>query len=194
MKNSIKALLFLFASCLTLSVCAGTPETVVIDENGNGTWVDTESTSHAFSGTFMADPSGGRANALVYTTTLFTFDVQGDYKIVNPNTLELVGMVRFFNNNTMIFYDNDVGDIPSLADGSGIPDNSLLPTVSLFQTLLGEPGSSTVVSPINGMAGFAGVERQYTFLSVLPVPEPGVLSLLACSAVLLTLRRKRPVA
>jgi hypothetical protein len=74
-----------------------------------------------------------------------------------------------------------------------MPAVSMLPTVSLYQTLLGEPVSETVVTPISGMAGYAGLQRQYTFLSVIPVPEPGALSLLACSVALLALRRKKPV-
>jgi hypothetical protein len=192
MKKSIKALFILFASCLSLCVRADALDNVVIDEYGVGTWVDTGNVLHSFSGTFMADPSGGTANALVYSTP-FTFDVVGDYKLYNPNTSELVGIVRFYGNNTMIFYDNDVGTLPSPADGSGMPAVSMLPMVPLFQTLLGEPVSATVVTPISGMAGYAGLQRQYTFLSVIPVPEPGALSLLACSAALLALRRKRPV-
>ncbi len=192
MKKSIKALFFLFVSCLTLSVRADALDNVVIDEYGVGTWVDTENVLHSFSGTFMADPSGGTANALVYSTP-FTFAVEGDYKLYNPNTSELVGIVRFYGNNTMIFYDSDIGTLPSPADGSGMPAVSMLPTVSLYQTLLGEPVSETVVTPISGMAGYAGLQRQYTFLSVIPVPEPGALSLLACSVALLALRRKKPV-
>jgi hypothetical protein len=185
-------LVFLLIVGASVLVQADALDNVVIDEYGVGTWVDTENVTHSFSGTFMADPSGGTASALVYSTP-FTFDVVGDYKLINPNTSELVGIVRFYGNNTMIFYDNDVGTLPSPADGSGMPAVSMLPVVSLYQTLLGDPVSATVVTPVEGMAGYAGLTRQYTFLSVLPVPEPGALSLLACSAVLLALRRKRPV-
>jgi hypothetical protein len=192
MKNSIKALFLVFVSCLTFSVYADALDNVVIDEYGVGTWVDTVNVLHNFTGTFTADPSGGTANALVYETP-FTFDVQGDYQLYNPNTSELVGIVRFYGNNTMIFYDNDVGTLPSPADGSGMPAVAMLPMVPLYQTMLGDPVSATVITPIEGMAGYAGLTRQYTFLSVLPVPEPGTLSLLACSVALLALRRKRPI-
>ena len=192
MKNSIKALFILIASCLTLSVRADALDNVVIDEYGVGTWVDTDNVLHSFSGTFMADPSGGTANALVYTTP-FTFSVVGDYRLYVPGTSELAGVVRFHGNNTMIFYDNDVGDLPSPADGSGRPATYLPFQMGLEQTLVGNPVSATVVVPVDGMAGFAGLQRQYTFLSVIPVPEPGALSLLACSAALLALRRKKPV-
>lgn len=197
-KQSTRILAFLLIVVASVSVHADALDNVVIDENGVGTWVDTGNTVHNFTGSFRADPSGGSAlGALVYDTNVgengFTFDVQGDYKLYNPDTSELVGIVRFFGNSTMIFYDNDVGTLPSLADGSGMPGNSMAFQMSLFQTLLGDTVSSTVITPIEGMAGYAGLQRQYTFLSVIPVPEPGVLSLLACSVVLLTLRRKRPV-
>jgi len=192
-KQSTRILAFMLLVGASVSVHADALDNVVIDEHGVGTWVDTANTVHNFTGTFVADPSGGSTlGALVYTTP-FTFDVQGDYKLYNPNTSELVGIVRFYGDSTMIFYDNDVGTIPSLADGSGVPGNSMPFQMSLFQTLLGEPVSSTVITPIQGMAGYDGLQRQYTFLSVIPVPEPGALSLLACSVVLLVLRRKRPV-
>lgn len=165
-------------------------DNVVIDEYGEGTWVDTENVKHSFTGTFMADPSGGTASALVYTTP-FTFTVQGDYAIYTPGPEggELVGVVRFYGNNTMIFYDSDSGYDPSVADGSGMPGNVTIP----FQELEGGQVGATVVTPIAGMAGFDGGNRQYTFLSVYPVPEPGSLALLACSVALLAIRRRRPI-
>jgi hypothetical protein len=191
-KQITRILAFTLIVAASGSVHADALDNVVIDEYGVGTWVDTDNQLHEFTGTFTKDPSGGMANALVYLTP-FTFDVQGDYKLFKPNTSELVGVVRFYGNNNMIFYDNDVGFDPSPADGSGMPGDSMPFQMSLFQTLIGDPVSGTVVTPIAGMAGYVGLTRQYTFLSVLPVPEPGALSLLACSAVLLALRRKRPV-
>jgi hypothetical protein len=174
------------------SLYAGAFDLVEIDENGIGTWVDSFSETHHFSGTFTDDPSGGKLSALVYMTP-FTFTVQGDYEIYTPNTPELVGIVRFFGNNTMIFYDNDVGDYPSLADGSGMPVNRMSYLQELDQAFVGDPISRAIVTPREGMAGFSGINRQYTFLSIYPVPEPGAFALLACSAALLALRRRRPL-
>jgi hypothetical protein len=198
----MKKQLTLLLACLVISgariaVHAGPIETVVIDEYGVGSWVDSSAVVHAFSGTFMADPSGGTSQALVYDTNVagggFTFTVRGDYRIYLPGTTELVGVVRFHDNHLMIFYDNDIGLEPSPADGSGMPATYMPFHMWLEQeTPLGDPISAAVVTPLDGMAGYAGLERQYTFLSVLPVPEPGVISLLACSAVLLILRRRRP--
>lgn len=178
---------------------AGAVENVVIDEYGVGTWVDADSVTHSFSGSFLADPSGGTSSALVYDTNVggngFTFSVNGDYKIYTPGTEEVAGIVRFYGGHYMVFYDNDVGPGgESPADGSRLPDVPLLPMVPLDQTLVDVVSEATVL-PISGMAGYeTGVTRTYTFLSVLPVPEPGVLSLLACSAALLALRRKPAVS
>lgn len=179
-------------ACACVCAHAGALDNVIIDEYGNGTWVDTDNVTHSFSGHFIADPSGGTASALVYAATPFTFSVQGDYKLYSPETSELVGVIRFYGNNTIIFYDNDTGPSPSLADGSGMPANVMPFLLSLNQTLVGDPISQTVVTPNSGMAGYDNGTRQYTFLSVLPVPEPGVLALLACSVALLAVRRRRP--
>ena len=168
-------------------------ESVEIDENGHGTFVDAFRVTHEFDGQFMADPSGGRDFALVYTTMLFSFSVQGDYEIYTPNTEERVGMVRFYGNNTLIFYDSDVGETPSIADGSGMPVNPMQYLLGLDQAFVGDPVSGARVTPREGMAGFSGINRQYTFLSIYPVPEPGAFALLACSAALLALRRRRPL-
>jgi PEP-CTERM motif len=171
---------------------AETIERVVIDENGHGSFIDAFSETHTFDGQFMADPSGGRNFALVYTTMLFTFSVQGDYQIYTPNTEELVGVVRFYGNNTLIFYDNDVGTYPSIADGSGMPLNTMPYLLGLDQTFVGDPVSGTVVTPRDGMAGYYDGNRQYTFLSIYPVPEPGTLAFLLSSVALVALRRRHP--
>lgn len=202
-RNLIKNFLMLMAVCTGLSVYGGAIETVIIDENGNGTWVDENNVTYTFRGTFTTDPSGGSTGgALVYDTSVaydgatpvsgFTLNTTGDYRILDPNSGSLVGIVRFYSNNRMIFYDADVGPGgESLADGSGWPVNTMSFTDSYSQTGVDE----LTVQPVSGMAGFAtGIDRTYTFLSVLPVPEPGVFSLLACSAMLLALRRRSPVA
>lgn len=195
MKNKFMKILFGLAILFAGSAgYGGEIENVIIDEHGNGTWVDGGGTTHYFTGTFVTDPTDATRSALVYTTP-FAFAVQGDYEIWTPGDGgELAGVVRFYGNNTMIFYDNDVGPVgESLADGSGIPPERFLPMVPLDQTLVGDPSETTVL-PVSGMAGYqTDVTRYYTFLSVLPVPEPGVFSLLACGAALLALRRKRPV-
>jgi len=203
-RNLLTFIVMLLLPFAGVSVYGGAIETVIIDENGNGTWVDENSVTYTFRGTFTTDPSGGVASgALVYDTSVaydgatpvtgFTFNTTGDYRILDPSSGTLVGIVRFFSNNRMIFYDADVGPGgESLADGSGLTINSL----GGFDQGFDQTGTDELtVQPVSGMAGFAtGIDRTYTFLSVLPVPEPGVFSLLACSAMLLALRRKSPVA
>jgi len=209
MKIITLKILFVLTVLLGASpVFADQIENVVIDENGNGTWVNASGVEHTFAGARIIDPSGGTtANALVYDTlvaftggnqvTGFTFSQNGDYNIytrgATPAEDVLAGIVRFYGGHYMIFYDNDQGFGQSLADQSGLPADPLLPSVPLYQTLIGDP-SETYVTPVAGMAGFANASlvRDYTFLSVIPVPEPGVFSLLACGVALLGLRRKRP--
>ncbi len=175
--------------CATLMAQAGAVENVIIDEYGNGTWVDSENVIRPFIGVFGDDPSGGTLSALVYLTP-FTFSVEGDYEIYEPDTHELVGLVRFYGNNTIIFYDNDVGFGSSPADGSGIPAGRMDFVLGLNQTLAGDP-AATEVNPTAGMAGFEGIDRLYTFLSVYPIPEPGGMAMIACGTAIMLLRRRK---
>ncbi len=187
--SSLRNLASCAVVCAGLIAHAGALENVVIDEYGNGTWVDSDDNTWEFDGAVGADPSGGALSALVYQTP-FTFSVQGDYEIYTADTHELAGLVRFYGNNTIIFYDNDVGAGSSPADQSGIPAARMDFVLALSQTLAGEP-ASTDVNPSAGMAGFDGIDRLYTFLSVYPIPEPGAVALLACGAAVLMARRRK---
>lgn len=193
----------LVVACAGLMARADAIESVIIDENGIGSWYDSVgNTTTPFFGNFMEDPSGGTLQALVYSALPFSFSVQGDYEILAPDSTPenpvLAGLVRFWtdasDNSYMIFYDNDPGATPTLADQSMLPPGGpIRPSGDYFvwglpQTLNGEP-SSTFVMPEAGMAGFGGILRGYTFLSL--VPEPGTLSLLVCGAALLAFRRRR---
>lgn len=189
---------------VVLSLCfvgvsvSGDPiPTVTIDEHGKGTWVYNGG-SHDFIGTFVDDPSDGvGGSALVYDTTSLglTFFAFGDYKIFKPDTDEVVGVVRFYDSHTIIFYDNDIGPGgESLADGSGdFPHADMFTVIPRDQILLGGGITGVEIIPATDMPGFTDGNLQYTFLTSLPVPEPGVFALLACGAALLGLRRKKPV-
>lgn len=210
MKNTILKILFVLTVFLGVSpVLSSEMENVRIDENGAGTWVNEYGVLHTFLGTRVTDPSGGTtANALVYDTSLakrasdgvtvgFSFETSGDYYLYTTDAKKgdpPAGVVRFYDGHYMIFYDNDQGTVEtqSLADRSNLPPAPLEPVSNLYQLLAGGVGNS-VVTPGSTMAGFEGVLRTYTFVSILPVPEPGVFSLLACGVALLGLRRKRPV-
>jgi hypothetical protein len=197
MKSNLLIFFILTAACMGRCVYGGAVENVIINQNGEGTWV-TDSGTYTFSGSFTTDPSGGTSQALVYDTSIafpggapgsgFTFSTTGDYRIMDPNSGSLVGIVRFYGGNRIIFYDNDAGPGGNL---SGWPGN----TVGLFNEPYDQTGVNTLtVEAISGMPGFqTGIDRTYTFLSSLPVPEPGIFALLACSAMLLALRRKVPV-
>jgi hypothetical protein len=193
----LQAVLFTACCCIGSRMMAGTIETISIDEHGNFTWVDTFSVSHSFKVSALSvDPSGGTTQALVYNTGTvgFSFSVRGDYRIMKPGTEEVVGVVRFYEDNQIIFYDNDPGPGGSLADGSGLPPTYYLRQVVLDETPVGGSGTGLIVIPEDSeMPGFTDGNRQYTFLTSLPVPEPGVFALLACGAALVGLRRKKPV-
>jgi hypothetical protein len=199
MKNSLLRSVVLLACCFVARAAhAGSLETISIDENGNGTWVDTLNVTRTFTGAIASDPSLGASQALVYDLSSLglSFSVAGDYKIFKQGTEEIVGVVRFYDGNKIIFYDNDFDAIPanqSLADRSGLPTSYLSTLMEIDQTNPNGAITQTTVTPEAGMPGFTdGVNRQYTFLSSLPVPEPGIFSLLACGIALLGLRRKRP--
>jgi hypothetical protein len=200
MKNSLMKRVVLLTCCFVgVTASAGSLETISFDENGNGTWVNTANLTTTFSGTIITDPSGaGTTQALVYDLSSLgiSFSVTGDYKIFTPGTEDVVGVVRFYGGNQIIFYDNDFDAIPanqSLADRSGLPASYLSTLMEIDQTNPNGAITQTTVTPEAGMPGFTdGSNRQYTFLSSLPVPEPGIFSLLACGVALLGLRRKRP--
>jgi hypothetical protein len=158
---------------------------VTLDENGNGTfYLDGPGLTINFTGSIITDPSGGAWGglALVYTLPFINFTQTGDYLLTEAGDTNMISdVVRFWGNNQVIFYSEfDVDEpFPDLADFSGLPANSLTPSVVLQppQPGLWPPSWEGVHGIEYGEAnqpGYAGFPLIYVFESV---PEPSTLAL-----------------
>jgi hypothetical protein len=192
MKNALRTVM-LVSLFLPMATMAQTTDCnfVYLDENGNGSYYTEASKSYTyFTGSLTPDPSGGALGglALVYTLpfdfTLWGVSQTGDYVLTEAEDTNIISdVVRFWGTNQVIFYSSntDVDDPenpPSdLADVSGLPVNSLTPSV-----LCPHPSPESypfypwegVYGPAPGDPGYAELNLVYVFESI---PEPSTLAL-----------------
>jgi len=188
MKNALRTVILV---SLFVPMAAMATNFVTLDENGNGSYYTEASKSNTyFTGSLTLDPSGGALGglALVYTLpfdfTLWGVSQTGDYVLTEAEDTSIISdVVRFWGNNQVIFYssntDMDDPDTPppDLADVSGLPVNSLTPSVvcphpspELYPFFPWEG----VYGPAPGDPGYAELNLVYVFESI---PEPSTLAL-----------------
>ena len=165
--------------------------TISIDENGHGFL----NGAAIPGGLVPVDPSGGVAGQVLVYTLPLPFQVMiGDLLLSETGNTNLSDVVRFWQNNQVIFYSEreaGSGD-PDLADISGLPAQLLTNRFSLFETgVEGNNGVSYLA--LIGQPGFdsnpLGQGPQYQIIS--DVPEPGSFLLSSLGGGLLLLLRWR---
>jgi hypothetical protein len=183
--------------------------TITVDENGNGTLVNTNNFNSPLPSALLQDPGpGGLPGALTYGLLNPPGLVAGDLIMLEPGTLGVVSDLIRFNPNqtapglgtgTMVFYSDNVDGKDSLAD-IGFPTALYANTATVVE--VGPEGvNGFSYTPTAGMPGFvagAGGPVTYVIHSDLPsVPEPGALALGAfasCVGLAVAWRRRRRAA
>jgi hypothetical protein len=190
MKNALRTVMLVSLFVPMATMAQVDCNFVTLDEKGNGTYIlDGPGLTINFTGSITTDPSGGArgGRALVYTLP-FTFTQTGDYLLTESDAEDTnitSDVVRFWGNNQVIFYssNSDVDDPVSppddLADVSGLPVNSLTPSVVMQhpQPGLWPPEWSDwegIQHEQLGDPGYAELNLVYAFESV---PEPSTLAL-----------------
>jgi hypothetical protein len=173
--------------------------TITVDENGNGTFTNTNGFFSPLPATLLLDGGpGGLPAALTYGLLNPPGLVVGDLLLFEPGPVGVLSdLIRFNPNGTMVFYSDNTDGAPSLAD-TGFP--TALYANNLARSEVGPEGNNGFVyTPTAGQPGFvAGAAGPVTYVirsDVAAIPEPGPLALcgLAALAGLATrlVRRKR---
>lgn len=175
-----KSLLFAVALLLSFSGIAyadGFSVHITVDENGNGTFTNTDNFSQSLVGFLANDPGpGGLSNVLTYSLLNPPGLVSGDVLFTENGGIEDV--VRFNSSNgTLVFYSDPVDGVDSLGDTPSAPLEFYQDTITLP-----EINGEVIYTPIEGQPGFvAGAAGPVTYTLISdssPVPEPSSLLLL----------------
>jgi len=147
-----------------------TPLTLNFNETGNGT------SSPAF---FSNDPGPGGLNG-VLTYNLTFAGVQGDILVQEPGTGQILDVIRFNGNGTLIFYSDNVGGADSKADTPS-PPSALYSNTAIVSEIGSEGNNGFVYTPTAGQPGFnaSNPSTTYDIISDSPsVPDQGTTCVL----------------
>ncbi len=195
MKHLIKLLWIsgLALGLAAITVRAQVAANISLDENGHGSF-----NGVAFTGALVpVDPSGGVAGpVLLYTVPAAAGQLTiGDVRIIETGTTNTSDQIRFWSNNTVIFYSGrEAGETNfDLADTSGLP-NVLLPNAPAVVETGVEGNNFALYTPLIGPGGSnpganGNPATTYSFIS--DVPEPSTVILAGLSGGLLLLARWR---
>lgn len=184
MKKMLKTVL-LASLLVPLTTHAAVLWSVTLDEYGNGTFDDGQTTI-SLTGQLIADPSGGISGlALVYTLPFqFPAASAGDYLVLEPPNTGLVSdVVRFWTpegtvGNQVIFYSDfpDPDELPPIPPAdTGLPTSYMQNVVTLLEGGIEGGYQAAVYTPISGDPGYIDTALvAYTFIS--DVPEPGIFA------------------
>jgi hypothetical protein len=156
--------------------------TITVDENGNGTLVNTTPFTAPLPFAMLPDPGpGGLPAAATYGLLNPPGLVAGDLILLEPGTGQISDVIRFNpnqNGGSLVFYSDNL-------DGADAPADTGFPTAfyanNLTRTEVGPEGNNGFTYlPLAGQPGFvAGAAGPVTYVLISDaVPEPGSLALL----------------
>jgi hypothetical protein len=188
MKSGMKVLLHLVAPVLLFaSTTHAAPFSVSIsvDENGHGTFTNTNGFSATLTGYLAADPGpGGLNSVLTYGLLQPPELVAGDVLMQDPNGFVL-DVVRFNSSNgTLVFYSDNIDGFDALGDTVSPPTAFYANTITIPEVGT-EQNNGAIYTPTAGQPGFvAGASGPVTYTLIsdgagpAPTPEPSTLALL----------------
>jgi len=183
MRNQLRLAGLCLAVVLTAAVRPTTAAIIVtVDENGNGTIVNTSTAQTSPLPASLAPDlgPGGAPSALTYSLLSPPSLVVGDVFLFEPGqSFVLSDLIRFNPNGTLVFYSDTIGPSdpnPALAD-SGFPSAFYPNSLNVFE--VGNEGlNGLTYTPTEGQPGFvSGFDVTYVIRSDFVVPEPGTFAL-----------------
>ncbi|MCU1232710.1 MAG: hypothetical protein JWP63_677 [Candidatus Solibacter sp.] len=188
----------LSAALITALFCANTARgatiTITVDENGNGSLVNSVAGTYILTSSSQTDTGpGGKTGVLAYNMLNPPGLVLGDVVITEGGIATDVLRFSSFGGGTLFFYSDLDGGIDSLAD-IGMPDAFNTNVVRLEEVAIPQ-GFGLLYTPTADQPGFvagAAFPVDYVFVSG-TVPEPASAFLVfPAAALVLWYRRSRP--
>jgi hypothetical protein len=164
------------------------PTLLTVDEWGRGT-----NGNQVLNSSLMFDPSGGLLNWKVLVYTLPFQGVVGDVLMTDP--LEpgnpILDVLRFDNQQHLIFYSDSIDGYESPADTPG-PPNPFYPNIIFIQEQEAEGQVQWGdYAPLAGQPGYDAGNPLRSFKFISDIPEPRTLPLLLPGAAVVLIRRFR---
>jgi hypothetical protein len=181
----MRKLIFLAPLLLAMTALAHADSfsvSITVDEQGHGTFTNTNGFNSTLSSSLKADPGpGGLSSVLTYDLLNPPGLVSGDVLLLEPGSFFFLDVVRFnASNGSLVFYSDNIGGFDSLGDTFGPP--SMLYTNRISINEIGPEGNNfAIYTPTAGQPGFvagAAGPVTYTLISDGAVPEPSTLALL----------------
>jgi len=181
----MRKLIFLAPLLLAMTALAHADSfsvSITVDEQGHGTFTNTNGFNSTLSSSLKADPGpGGLSSVLTYDLLNPPGLVSGDVLLLEPGSFFFLDVVRFnASNGSLVFYSDNIGGFDSLGDTFGPP--SMFYTNRITINEIGPEGNNfAIYTPTAGQPGFvagAAGPVTYTLISDAPVPEPSTVALL----------------
>jgi hypothetical protein len=183
MNRRLTPAMLAMAACLLLcagSVSAQFTVTITIDENGNGTLINSNGLNVPLAAALLPDPGpGGLPAALTYGLLNPPGLVAGDFLMLEPPpTLgQFSDIIRFNpnqNGGSVVIYSDQFDGADSLAD-TGFP-GALYPNTASVVEVGPEGLNGITYTPVAGQPGFVtGSAGPVTYVIRSDVPEPASL-------------------
>ena len=181
----MRKLIFLAPLLLAMTALAHADSfsvSITVDEQGYGTFTNTNGFNSTLSSSLKADPGpGGLSSVLTYDLLNPPGLVSGDVLLLEPGSFFFLDVVRFnASNGSLVFYSDNIGGFDSLGDTPSPP--SLFYANRILINEIGPEGNNfAIYTPTAGQPGFvagAAGPVTYTLISDAPVPEPSTVALL----------------